>query len=181
MAKVPIENSYELPDEVGFAGQYPGDLTEAQARLKIGAILDAGVSVFIDLTESGESAWGKPMVPYESMLRQEAERRNVDVEYQRHPVRDQSAPRDSSVMRGILDAIDDAGRRGKRVYLHCWGGKGRTGTAVACHLVRRGHSADDALRTVEKLARAMPKAKHARIPENDGQCRFVREWKEPNQ
>ena len=179
MANAPIDNSYVLPNELGFAGQYPGDLAEDAARNKIGKILDAGVTLFIDLTEEGESAGeGKPMLSYLALLKEEADRRNLVVEYQRHAVRDQHAPNDKLVMRGILDALDAAERSGKRVYIHCWGGKGRTGTAVACHLVRRGHTADAALCMVQELARSMPKAKYARIPENDDQCRFVRQWKQ---
>lgn len=172
MAVAPIDNNYALPNGLGFAGQYPGDLEEAEARRKIRAILDAGVTLFIDLTEAGE------LMPYEALLREEATRKNVVVEHQRHPVRDQHAPGDNSVMRGILGALDEAARRRKVVYLHCWGGKGRTGTAVACHLVRRGHTADDALCQVQELARVMPRAKYARIPENEEQCRFVRQWSE---
>ena len=174
---MPIDDSYVLPGGLGFAGQYPGDLQEETARRKIGKILDAGVTVFIDLTEEGEIAGeGKRLLSYLALLKEEADRRSVIVEYQRHAVRDQHPPKDKSVMRGILDALDDAERRGKRVYLHCWGGKGRTGTAVACHLVRRGHTPDAALCTVQELARAMPKARYARIPESDDQCRFVRQW-----
>ena len=45
-------------------------------------------------------------------------------------------------MAGLLDAIDTAMRDGKTVYLHCWGGVGRTGNVVGCSLVRHGHTGD---------------------------------------
>ena len=37
-----------------LAGEYPGARTEAEARAKLGILLDAGVRQFIDLTEAGE-------------------------------------------------------------------------------------------------------------------------------
>ena len=38
-------------------------------------------------------------------------------------------------MRIILGALDTALKAGEIVYVHCWGGVGRTGTVVGCHLV----------------------------------------------
>ena len=174
----PIENSFPLPTGIGFAGQYPRDLEERTSRKKIAAILDAGVTVFIDLTEPGESARGIPLAPYEHMLLEEAQKRNVVVERLSHSVPDQKIPETAARMRDVLDALDNADRRGKRVYLHCWGGKGRTGTAVACHLIRRGYSAAYALRTVQELARTMPQGRGAIVPENAMQSDFVRKWRE---
>ena len=34
---------------------------------------------------------------------------------------------------------------GKNVYVYCWGGIGRTSTAVGCWLVRHGMTGDEAL------------------------------------
>ena len=48
-------------------------------------------------------------------------------------------------MSDILDAIDAALRDGKTVYVHCWGGVGRTGTVIGCWLVRHGKTGDEAL------------------------------------
>ena len=38
-------------------------------------------------------------------------------------------------MREILDCLDDALRSGRKVYVHCRAGIGRTGTVVGCLLV----------------------------------------------
>ena len=39
-------------------------------------------------------------------------------------------------MLAVLDAIDIALCEGHGVYIHCWGGVGRTGTVVGCWLKR---------------------------------------------
>jgi protein-tyrosine phosphatase len=38
----------------------------------------------------------------------------------------------------ILNQIDMCIKYDKLVYVHCWGGKGRTGTVVGCYLARHG-------------------------------------------
>ncbi|HEX4934049.1 MAG TPA: hypothetical protein VFV33_12760, partial [Gemmatimonadaceae bacterium] len=66
MRERPIDNCYPLPTGVGFGGQYPGDKDDEVAREKLGAILEAGVRAFIDLTEPAERTWGgAPMKPYD--------------------------------------------------------------------------------------------------------------------
>ena len=42
-------------------------------------------------------------------------------------------------------------RAGRHVLAHCWGGIGRTGTAVGCHLVRTGQTGAEALATIAGL------------------------------
>ena len=52
------------------------------------------------------------------------------------PIPDISIPADPNQMIAILDAIDAALFEGHGVYIHCWGGVGRTGTVVVCWLKR---------------------------------------------
>ena len=59
--------------------------------------------------------------------------KGISVTWERIPVRDVSVPsKDGMVM--ILDRIDQALAQQRPVYVHCWGGKGRTGTVVGCYL-----------------------------------------------
>ena len=58
--------------------------------------------------------------------------------HERHSIVDMDVPRSQQQTAGILDAIDKALEDGKNVYVHCWGGIGRTGTVVGCWLVRHG-------------------------------------------
>src|ERR1700704_2776764 len=41
-------------------------------------------------------------------------------------------------MVSILDVIDAEHAIGNAVYVHCWGGHGRTGTVVGCWIQRQG-------------------------------------------
>ncbi len=63
------------------------------------------------------------------------------------PIPDFGVPSDDQV-RQALAWLDDAVERGIPVAVHCLGGRGRTGTVVACWLRARGMSADEALAAV---------------------------------
>jgi protein-tyrosine phosphatase len=150
------------------AGEYPGDWIRGLARRKLGGLLDAGVRTFIDLTEDGE------LTPYDDWLAKEARARQLDVRYHRHPVRDLDVPTPEG-MREILDLIAESIRREAPVYVHCWGGIGRTGTVVCCWLIERGRSGEQALGDIVLLREGIRKRVIA-SPEMPGQREFVLAW-----
>lgn len=172
----PIPNAYWARDGKLLAGEYPGDWDQTIARRKIGAILDAGVRVFLDLTEDRDG-----LDDYDDALYAEAESRGVATERVRLPVPDMGIP-DAKRMREILDRIDAEVAAGRPVYVHCWGGVGRTGTVVGCHLVRHGMGCDDALARVAALFGTMSREKLRRHPEGSPQTprqrEFVMDWSE---
>ena len=169
----PLPNSYQLLDGRLIAGEYPGDRNAKVAREKLGALLEAGVTCFVDLTEPHE------LRPYDGILAEEAAARGVRARHVRLSIVDISVPRAPEQMRAILDAIDAGLKGGGKVYVHCWGGVGRTGTVVGCHLVRSGMTGDEALARVAELFRAMEKyPRRRRSPETDEQDAYVRSWKE---
>ena len=65
-------------------------------------------------------------------------------------VTDFTAPTPEQLYAGVA-AIDGALAEGRRVAVHCGGGLGRTGTLLACYLVARDASADDAIARVREL------------------------------
>lgn len=170
----PLPNSYWLPGGYLIAGEYPGSLDIDETRTRIGALLDAGVRAFIDLTEEGE------LMPYDAILVDEARARNIDITHTRISIRDVRTPA-PGVMEQILKAIDVARAEGRVGYVHCWGGIGRTGTVMGCHLVEQGHSCEEALAIVQSLYDGMEKRRRGRSyhlsPETDAQRRFVEQWK----
>lgn len=172
---LPIPNAYWVQPGLLLAGEYPGNESADVARRRLNLFLDAGVRSFVDLTEEGEYG----LVPYAGLLQEEAERRGLLVEHRRLSIRDVDVPRSPGEMIEILDAIDGALAQQRPVYVHCWGGAGRTGVVVGCHLVRNGSIGDAALEqvadwwvTVEKHWRSPDS------PQTPAQREWVRTWRE---
>ena len=168
----PIPNSYWLPGGMVCAGEYPGHWS---ARERVGRLLDAGIRSFVDLTEECD-----PLDSYDGIVRAAAAERGIEVAWKRMGVRDMDIP-PRNQMAAILDHIDGEVAAGRRVYVHCWGGVGRTGTVVGCHLVRHGCSGAAALDRIAMLWRTMSADKRSSFPESPqtpAQRRFVRDWVE---
>lgn len=171
----PTRNSYWIQPGRFAAGEYPGHWIPVRAAEKVRKLLDAGIDHFIDLTESGE------LEPYSGIIAQETRRRGLEIGWERHPIVDLSIPSSPDHMVKILDAIDAALGNGKTVYVHCWGGVGRTGTTVGCWLVRHGKTGDEALRRIAEWWQGMEKIDyHPRSPETREQIEYVRSWMEPS-
>lgn len=172
---IPFPRSYwVLPGRL-LAGPYPGDLRPQQAATRLAALVACGIRRVINLMEEDEvNAQGLPFVPYiEPMRRLAAGDR---VEWSRHPIRDGSIPT-RPAMRRILDEIDASLQAGRPVYVHCWGGKGRTGTVVGCYLLRHHLSTrEEVLDRIVDLRRAI--LPYQPSPETAEQCDFVCAWHE---
>ena len=133
---------------------------------KLDALLNSGVTLFVDLTEEGE------LLPYANWLETAA--------HKRFPIPDTGTPRSVEQTRDILNAIDDHRGRGGTVYLHCWGGVGRTGTIVGCWLSRKNNGdTEEALHELQDLWKKNPKSKWRDSPENPWQINYIRNWHEP--
>jgi len=167
----PIANSYwVLPGRL-LAGEYPGSISRAEALDRIQKLQQAGVDSFIDLTEEGE------MPPYDPFLSREAPR---PVEHRRVPITDHTVPQSSQVMTDILDAIDAQLAAGRCVYVHCRAGIGRTGTAIACYLIRSGRTPEAALDHLQLLWQSCARSRSwPTTPETQEQHDFVLQWSEP--
>jgi hypothetical protein len=154
-----------------LAGEYPGARLKQEAAAKLDALLDSGVTCFVDLTEEGE---GPPLRPYGALLRTRAAARGTHVTVLRFSVPDVRVPTFWQ-MRAILSAIGIAFDADEIVYVHCWGGVGRTGTVVGCRLVEDGVSASEVLSRIAELRSATARA--ARVsPETSEQRSFVTSW-----
>jgi protein-tyrosine phosphatase len=165
----PIPNSYWVVPGRLLAGEYPAAREENRARRKLAAFRHAGIRCFVDLTEEGE--YGLP--PYAAIAAEGG------AEHRRFPIPDLGVPTPSG-MRSILDHIDTALERGKNVYVHCFGGIGRTGTVVGCYLVRHGTEPDEALASIARWREGTPDGRR-HSPETAEQQNVVLGWDEPAQ
>ena len=159
----PIPGSYWVEPGRLCAGEYPSSSNPGATAEKLRRIRDAGIDSFVDLTEEGEYG----LAPYAEQLE--------GLEYVRLSIPDFTVPSPER-MREILDTIAEALDRGRTVYVHCYGGIGRTGTVVACHLIGRGATAREALDSIADWRRETPDA-YRKSPETDEQRRFVERWR----
>lgn len=168
----PIPASYWVRPGRLLAGEYAAAHVPALARRKLRRLLDAGISSFVDLTRAGEAL----LPPYEPLLAEEAALRGRRLGYLRAPIPDMGLPTPAA-LRATLDHIDAELLAGRRVYLHCWGGIGRTGTVVGCYLVRHGLSGPQALALIARLRRHTPDGWRT-SPETAAQRALVLAWAE---
>ena len=168
---VPFPGSYWLVEGQFLAGEYPAHPNDDRAREKLESLLEAGIRTFIDLTQTDD-----PLDPYEDLLREAAAARGVEVRYERLPIRDMDVPT-SERMTEILSLIQEEMTSGRAVYVHCWGGLGRTGTVAACWLVEQGYDCDGAFARIDELRAATPDARRD-SPQTDAQRDFARGWGE---
>jgi hypothetical protein len=166
----PIADSYWVVDRLLLAGEYPGALDDACAGRKLDGFLDAGIRVFVDLTEAVDG-----LKPYQHILEEQARARGVRVEHVRAPIKDLGVPTAKS-LRTLLSRIAANVHAGVPSYVHCWGGIGRTGTVVGCWMVEReGLSGEAALQRIVDLRKNTPDG-FKRSPETPEQRDMVLGW-----
>ena len=154
----PIPNSYWVIPGRLAAGEYPGGRRQGEASAKLRDLLDAGIDHFVDLTDTGE------LVPYGDIAELEARNMGIRISRARFPIYDGSIPQKPEDMTAILDNIDQAIAADHRVYVHCMGGIGRTGTVIGLLAGSprplRGPSPAAARRALERGGKIPPPTPH---------------------
>ena len=140
-----------------IAGRHPCALDPENAGSEVRDLVRAGVTLFLDLTQTGE------LEPYTSLVDDPAR-------YVNRPVGDFSIPTRANLV-AILDEVDAELARGGIVYVHCWAGCGRTGVVVGSWLVRHGVDPQEALRRIAE-------ARGPGCPQTLEQSTFVLDWQE---
>ena len=162
----PHPNCYWVTENL-LAGEYPFDDDSDRGEAKLDAILDAGITEFLDLTE-----------PVDGLRRYEDLDMGARFGHRQMAIRDRGVP-SPTIMRSILDHLQSRLDEGHNVYLHCWGGIGRTGTVVGCYLIELGMSADQALEHIaQHWTTVGQSAWFPRSPETDEQVEFIRRWEQ---
>lgn len=167
----PLDNAYWVEPGRLLAGEHPAGGSDEATRARVHRLLAAGVDFFLDLTAPGE------VDDYERWLPGPYGREPVD--YVRKPIRDHDLPEHAGQMAEILDELDAALAEGRRIYLHCRAGIGRTNLVVGCWLVRRGLANEPALAELNRLWGASARsADWPTVPETAAQVDYVRAWRE---
>lgn len=172
----PPARSYWIIARQFLAGAYPADFEAASGRKRLQEFLRAGIDAFISLMLPGERGMhGIPDSDYEPPLRELAAAGESNVTFKRFPIRDGHTCSISELSR-ILDQIDTFLRAGRRIYLHCFAGHGRTGMIAGCWLVRHGMTGEDALRRIAELRSHDEELSNWSSPQTWQQCEMVRKW-----
>lgn len=166
-----IQNAYWVVPGRILAGEYPAFGKDEISRDRIRWLLTSGVKSFLDLTQDGEYG----LRSYVDLLRG-VQDQEIRISYQRYPVPDMQVPTVGDMI-SILDHIENEIGNGRKVYLHCYGGRGRTGTVVGCYLVRNGMDGESALAQITRL-RSELQVPEGRLesPETDEQRQMVLSW-----
>lgn len=155
----PIKNSYcVIPDKI-YAGEYAGDLHNPEQKVR--QLEMFGITHIIDLTEEGE------LKPYKQLL-------DSSLEHHRFPIRDVSVPKSYDSVYELMEQINSIiSNKDNKVYIHCWGGVGRTGTIVACLYEYYGEDYESAVTHLRESFKDCPKSQWRTTPETKKQLGFV--------
>ena len=166
----PFLHTWWVTDQL-LAGPYPGDVDERTAESNLKSIVDGGVSVFVNLQEYTETGMGyKPFPDYRPIVRRLSEDSGSEPVFHRFPIKDMGVT-NSGVYREALDRIDQANAAGRGVYVHCWGGHGRTGTIIGCWMVRHSLTPDQALVRMSELRKHDDYQSYMDAPQTRGQVK----------
>ena len=163
---VPFDRCYRIGDQLLVGPCFVGS-SGPETRDRVEALQAAGVDAVITLLDPRELGW----------MRRDLSTFNFEAlfTFNYFPVTDGQAPsRDQ--MKVILDRLDTLLTKGQTVYLHCIGGRGRSGTVAACLLARHGIATG--VKALNKLAEI--RYEHGlftRSPETPTQRRMVESWK----
>ena len=159
---LPVLNYYKVEEHI-YAGEYPFAANQMFGIKKLDVLKSIGVTTIIDLTECGE------LFDYSNIV--------SDINHYKFPIKDRNIPDSFENVYKLMSSIDNAKSENSTIYIHCWGGVGRTGTIVACWLVYNGMAANEALAHLNELWKSCPKSKRRPYcPDHGCQIDFIKQF-----
>lgn len=173
----PLRDTYWVLPGPLLAGAHPGNGGKEALQTRVRALVNAGMRTFVDLTDEDEKdGIAGPVPGYRGVLRRLAEDESIQTTYTNIPIIDRCVP-SPWTLRCILDVIDRSVSDENPVYVHCWAGRGRTGTIIGCYLKRHGLALDqDVIQKLAELRKQVSNRKDS-SPHTKEQVRMVTTWK----
>jgi hypothetical protein len=176
--KLPFPRTWWIDPGRIMGGRYPGTQDPRESRRMLAALLDAGVRTMVNLQELDEVGHGgAPFPDYRDVVEGLARERGVGVTFHRFPIADLDVP-ETALMGRIIRFIREsvANGDGGIVYVHCWGGHGRTGTVAGCWMVECGVAPEAALETITRRRAHDAYLARQPAPQTAAQIEFIRCW-----
>jgi protein tyrosine phosphatase len=172
----PIPGSYWVQPGALLAGPYPGEYALSESRGNFMRMLQSGVRSFVSLMEAREEDVAEEThARYVPILMETADRLGVECQFDRFAIPDMSVP-EPARLEAALACVQSSLDRGLPTYVHCWAGRGRTGTLIGLWLIRQGLATPDNF--TEVIASLRPNTA-GRSPETDQQVAFVKSLARP--
>ena len=160
----PLPNTYWVISGRVLAGEHPTGADRAESRIRLARLHEAGIDSFVDLTEKGEMPTYRHLLPR-------------GTEYVRSAIADTRVPDSVAQTRKVLAGIQKSLDSGRRTYVHCRAGIGRTGLIVGCFLADQEPIGESALETLNRLWRQSDRSKSwPTVPQTAEQADYIRHW-----
>lgn len=169
MLKNPTANTNYILSEQILVGGYPmedsleSDADELFDCNNISSIIKTGRDIFINLTTLYEKNTYFNYSKYVPKI----------IEYE---ITDHNVPNDIVSFKEFIKLIHDIIKNGKKVYIHCAGGHGRTGLVCCCLLKEMGYTTGEAFNIVKTWHSTRDNMPNYPSPENYIQDEFVRNY-----
>ena len=164
-------------------GRYPGSdpkrsVSEDAQRERVQGLRAAGVTTFVCLQQEllpldDPKADPEPGPSFRSYYRDAG---GGDARYVHFPITDMSPASSLEALDRLVTELVGRIHAGEVLYVHCWGGAGRTGLVASCLLgaLYPSMASDEALGRVQAYYTARGEPGHS--PETEGQVQQVRDW-----
>jgi mRNA deadenylase 3'-5' endonuclease subunit Ccr4 len=147
-----VLSNWVLPG-VLCVGGYPSAAEQTKAHLYAHAMAEARFDVYVNLMTQGEL---KRFRPYADLVTWKGSHLTPPLpqpEFLHFPIADGGVTKDEDGFIALIFELIQRMKAGRRIYLHCWGGHGRTGSIVSILLavIDPTRSVDDALTACQSL------------------------------
>jgi hypothetical protein len=159
-----------------FCGEYPGkdkaDASEAAMRL-----LEYGIDTIVNFTDLGEKTTnGEELYSYDVDFRDVYQSRGRNLDVHRIAILDDHPPTITQAKK-FCKLVDREIADGRRVYIHCRGGIGRTATMAAIYLIWSGLADSD---NWQKVINSLRKHEFRSAPEPRQVAWINSKWMTPH-